>query len=115
VAGYLALTLANQVAAQRLKESGENGGSGFREIAGTSAIGIVRWECGGRFSDPNDAFLRMIGRTSEELRLVRDCSELTPPEYTIYPARQNNNSGSTVFASRLRRSCFVQTAVEFLS
>jgi PAS domain S-box-containing protein len=88
VAVNIALTLANQVAAQRIRElqqrldeRGQDGKGGFHEIANTSAIGIVQWEGGGRFSKPNDAFLRMIGRTREEMQMIRDCSELTPPEF----------------------------------
>jgi len=88
VAVNIAFTLANQVAAQRIQElqqrldqHGQNGTLGFHEIANTSAIGIVRWEGGGHLSNPNDAFLRMIGRTREEMQMIRDCSKLTPPEF----------------------------------
>jgi formate hydrogenlyase transcriptional activator len=88
VAVNIAPALANQVAAQRIQELQKHldeqcndGRLGLDEIANTSAIGIVQWEEGGRFSNPNDTFLRMIGRTREEMQMIRDSSELTPPEF----------------------------------
>jgi len=88
VAVNIAPTLANQVAEQRIQElqkrldeHGQEGHLGLDKIANTGAIGIVQWAEGGRFSNPNDAFLRMVGRTREEMQMIRDTSELTPPEF----------------------------------
>jgi formate hydrogenlyase transcriptional activator len=88
VAGQISPVLANQLAAEQLKELRrlldrqlQQGGVDCGGIADTSAVGIVQWEGGGRLSNPNDAFLRMVGRTREEFEQIRDCSEITPPEY----------------------------------
>jgi len=88
VAVNIAPTLANQIAEQRIQELEkrldehcQEGRLGLDEIANTTVIGIVQWEEGGRFSNPNDAFLRMLGRTREEMKMIRDGSELTPPEF----------------------------------
>ncbi len=88
VGGNIALALANQIALQqvrelqqRLDEQSKDGKLGFSEIADTSALGVVQWEGGGGFSNPNDAFLKMVGRTREEMQHIDARSEITPPEY----------------------------------
>jgi PAS domain S-box-containing protein len=89
VAGHIAFALANQLAMQKLQElqqrldeqNRDGCCPGFPEIADTCAIGFVHWDGGGRLSNANDAFLRMVGRTREEMESVRNSSEITPPEY----------------------------------
>ena len=88
VAAHVALALSNQLALEQLEElrrrlDGQmlDGRPGFSDIADTHAIGVVRWDGGGRLSNPNDAFLKIVGRTREEMERIRICSGITPPEY----------------------------------
>ncbi len=85
-AGQISLALANQIAMQQLQLlrrqlDGQMREGNFHEIAATSALGVVQWERGGRFSNANDAFLRMVGRTREEMQRGLTCADITPVEY----------------------------------
>ena len=88
VAGQITLALANQLAQKtvedlrrRLDEQLRDFERSARGFADTSALGIVQWEPGGRLSRPNDAFLRILGRTRAQIDALGDDSTITPPEY----------------------------------
>ena len=85
VAGQLSLALANQLVTQQLRglrqqldEQIHDWNRSFRDIAATAACGVVQWSAGGGVSDANDVFLRMVGRTREEIRSGLNCCQLTP-------------------------------------
>jgi len=87
-AAPIASALANQIALQqlqllrqRLDHQLEGTDTAFRDLAATGALGVVHWSADGRLSDANDAFLRMVGRTREEMQHGLHCSDVTPPEY----------------------------------
>ena len=53
----------------------------FRRIYDSKMIGIAFWKEGGIITDANDAFLKMTGRTREDLRQdLISWSEMTPEE-----------------------------------
>jgi PAS domain S-box-containing protein len=54
----------------------------FRRLSDSGLIGLVRWDLSGPILDANDAFLRMIGYTREDLEAGRlDTYAITPPEW----------------------------------
>jgi PAS domain S-box-containing protein len=68
--------------------------SRFRRLADADLIGIVTVDPGGRVWEANDAFLRTVGRTRDELAAGAIRTEaMTPPEY---------NAGDAEIAERLR-------------
>jgi PAS domain S-box-containing protein len=53
-----------------------------RRLSDSGVIGVVFWTRDGRLEDANDAFLRMVGYTREELRDgLLSWREMTPPEH----------------------------------
>ncbi len=90
VAGQIALALANQLALQQLKDmrqrhEAEEQVRGdaflFEALAQTSAVGVVQWEEGGLLSNGNDAYLRIVGRTREDMRRGLRLSDVTAREF----------------------------------
>ncbi len=88
--GQISLALANQLALQqlqqlkhRLSEQLGDAELDFNKLSASATVGIVHWGADGRLSDANDAFLRMIGRTRVEMAQGINCSDVTPPEYTV--------------------------------
>ena len=62
----------------RLRESDER----FRRVVESNMLGIMFWEASGAISDANDAFLRMVGYTRDDLTNGKlNWSVLTPAEY----------------------------------
>jgi PAS domain S-box-containing protein len=56
--------------------------SRFRRLAESNIIGVFFWHMDGSISEANEAFLTMIGYTSQDLRENRiRWGDLTPPEY----------------------------------
>jgi PAS domain S-box-containing protein len=54
----------------------------FRRISDSNMVGVVFWEVHGDITYANDAFLRMIGRSRQELEERRfDWRTITPSEY----------------------------------
>jgi PAS domain S-box-containing protein len=54
----------------------------FRKLAESDILGLLFWEAEGRISHANDAFLRMVGYTREDLLSGQvDWRKMTPPEY----------------------------------
>ena len=54
----------------------------FRRVVESAMIGILFWDVQGRIMDANDAFLRIVGYTREDLEAGRiDRRAITPPEY----------------------------------
>ena len=54
----------------------------FRRIIESNMIGILFWNTTGGINDANDAFLRLVGYTPEDVRAGRvHWREMTPPEY----------------------------------
>ena len=87
-AAPIALALANQIALQqlqqlrqRLDQQLQGAASTFHELTATGSVGVVHWDVDGRLFDANDAFLRIVGRTREEMRNGLYCADVTPPEY----------------------------------
>jgi len=67
-----------QQAEQALRESEQR----FRQVADCNMVGIVFWQTDGRIYEANDAFLRMLGHTQEDVREGRiNWREMTPPEH----------------------------------
>ncbi|MDX1952636.1 MAG: PAS domain S-box protein [Verrucomicrobiota bacterium] len=54
----------------------------FRGVIESGMVGILFWDMSGGITDANDAFLKMVGYTREEMKsgLMR-WNEMTPPEY----------------------------------
>ncbi len=56
--------------------------SRFRRLVDSNAQGVMFWKSTGEITDGNDAFLRLIGYTREDLESGRiNWMTLTPPEY----------------------------------
>lgn len=54
----------------------------FRRVVESDMIGIFFWNASGLLTDANDAFLRIVGYTRDDLLAGRvDWRKLTPPEY----------------------------------
>ena len=70
-----------QVLARRAEER-ERLATGLRALFDASPVGVVRSDAGGRVFEANDAFLRIIGMTREDLAAGRvRWDDLTPPEW----------------------------------
>jgi PAS domain S-box-containing protein len=60
----------------------------FRRLVDSNAQGVSFWRWTGEVTDANDAFLRIIGRTREDLDAGRvNWKKLTPPEHAVADAR----------------------------
>lgn len=60
----------------------------FRRMFARNPIGVVTGDSSGQLLDANEAFLRIIGRTSDELQAGRiRWDELTPPEHLPQDAK----------------------------
>jgi PAS domain S-box-containing protein len=88
VAGQISLALANQLALQQLQQLQQRLDSqvhaanpGLHEISNTISLGVAEMELGGRLSNANDAFLRMVGRTREEMQRGLNIFDITPAKY----------------------------------
>jgi len=56
--------------------------SRFRRLVDSNVQGVIFWNTEGQITGANDAFLRMIGATREDLEAGRiDWEDITPPEY----------------------------------
>lgn len=67
---------------RRLSEALRASESKFRRLAESNILGIMFWDARGNISDPNDAFLRIIGYTREEFNSGQiNWRSMTPPEY----------------------------------
>ncbi len=67
----------SKLAEQALKESE----SRFRRLVESNMIGCIFWDTSGNITDANDAFLRMVGYTRDDLLAGKLCwKEMTPPE-----------------------------------
>jgi PAS domain S-box-containing protein len=54
----------------------------YRQVFESDMIGIASWDADGNITDANDAFLRIVGYTRDELRAGKvRWKEMTPPEY----------------------------------
>ena len=54
----------------------------FRRVVQSNMLGILYWELSGEITAANDAFLKMVGYTREDLAAGRmRWTEMTPPEY----------------------------------
>ena len=54
----------------------------FRGVVESDMIGIIFWDANGNITEANDAFLRMVGYTRDDLRAGKmRWSDMTPPEY----------------------------------
>lgn len=93
---HVADVTAEYRAAEGLRESEER----LRKVINAETVGIVFFDLVGGISDSNDAFLRMIGHSREELEAgeVR-YEQLTPPEWrwrdeeTIADLRSTGRAG----------------------
>ncbi|MBI0536319.1 PAS domain S-box protein [Roseomonas sp. KE2513] len=71
----------SQVLARRAEER-ERVAARLRALFDASPVGVLRSDAGGRVSDANDAFLRIVGMTREDLAAGRvRWDDLTPPEW----------------------------------
>ena len=54
----------------------------FRRVVESNMLGIFSWDLSGKLPEANDAFLKMVGYTREDLAAGRmRWTEMTPPEY----------------------------------
>jgi PAS domain S-box-containing protein len=54
----------------------------FRRLVDSNAQGVLFWNASGQVTGANDAFLRMVGYTREDLAVGRvNWARMTPPEY----------------------------------
>jgi PAS domain S-box-containing protein len=60
----------------------------IRRLVDSDIIGIVIWDLDGTLLDANDAFLRMVGYTREEMSAGLDWLAMTPPEWQEVHARE---------------------------
>lgn len=73
-----------QQAQQALRESEKR----FRQVTDCNMIGIVFWQADGRIYEANDAFLRMLGYTQEDVHQGRiNWREITPSEHQAADAQ----------------------------
>ena len=62
--------------------------SKFRQLSESNILGLLFWTSQGGITDANDAFLRMVGYTREELTTGQiDWRNMTPPEYLAQDER----------------------------
>lgn len=75
-----ALRAAEAATAARAAALHESEGR-FRRLVESNVLGVVFWEDQGRINDANDAFLRMVDRSADELRAGRlNWRQLVPPD-----------------------------------
>ena len=60
----------------------------IRRLVDSDIIGIVIWDLDGRLIDANDAFLRMVQYTREDLEAGIDWLAMTPPEWQEMHSRE---------------------------
>jgi PAS domain S-box-containing protein len=78
LASQAAISLENAQLYTELKERE----SRFRRLAESNIIGVFFWHMDGSISEANEAFLKMVGYTSQDLRENKlRWGGLTPPEY----------------------------------
>ncbi len=81
--GLVMLLFDMQMAAQREKEQALRLSEGrFRRIMESGLIGMMFWNTAGEISAANDAFLRIVGYTQDDVRRGRiRWRDMTPPEF----------------------------------
>ncbi|HWP42714.1 MAG TPA: response regulator [Blastocatellia bacterium] len=76
------------ISRRRTEEALRESEARMRRMAESNMIGISFWDVNGNITDANDEFLRIVGRTREDLTAGRvKWSEMTPPEYSEADAR----------------------------
>ncbi len=67
---------------QQIEEALQENSARFRRIFDSNMIGILFWKIGGEVLEVNDAFLKILGYSRNDL-LIKELSwlEFTPPEY----------------------------------
>jgi two-component system cell cycle sensor histidine kinase/response regulator CckA len=89
-----------RVARRQAEEALRASEARFRRLAESGIIGIVISEVGGRIVDANDAYVKMVGYTREELRDGRvGWMDLTPPEFRHLADRAMNQLRQSGVAS----------------
>jgi PAS domain S-box-containing protein len=87
LASQAAISLENAQLYTELKERE----SRIRRLVESNIIGICFWNIDGRVTEANEAFLRMTGYTSEDVRAkIISRAALTPPEYHDADARASD-------------------------
>ena len=81
IQGFIGL-LADQTVRKQAEEELRKSEARFRRLAESNLLGIAFWDAHGTITEANDAFLKMVGYSQEELRagLVR-WRDMTPEEY----------------------------------
>lgn len=73
---------------RRLHDALRASESRFRQLAESNILGLLLWNAQGDISYANDAFLRMVGYTREELAAGEvDWRNMTPPDYLVQDER----------------------------
>jgi PAS domain S-box-containing protein len=79
----------------------------FRQLAESDILGLLFWDAAGRISDANDAFLRMVGYTREDLLTGQvDWRRMTPPEYQTADAQALDEIAATSRCSPFEKEYF---------
>jgi two-component system cell cycle sensor histidine kinase/response regulator CckA len=78
VANVLAEAIGRKYSEDELRQSEAR----FRRVVDSNMLGIISWARSGEITEGNDAFLKMVGYTREDLAAGRMLwTEMTPPQY----------------------------------
>ena len=81
----LSVDISERITAENLSRASE---SKFRKVCESKLFGMLFWDQDGTINDTNDALLKMIGYTREELKSgLLSWKNLTPPEYAELDAK----------------------------
>lgn len=87
---------AENIERQRVEESLREREARIRRLAESNIIGVYFWDLHGGVSDANDALLRIIGYSREDLHTGKiDWVAITPPEYRAADAQTIEDLGQT--------------------
>ena len=78
--------------------------SRFRKLVDSNAQGVMFWKASGAITDGNNAFLRLVGYTREDLQAGRlNWMKLTPPEYLEADRRALDEIAETGICNSLEK------------
>jgi PAS domain S-box-containing protein len=79
----------------------------FRRLVDSNVQGVMFWNAKGAITDANDAFLRIVGYSRDDLTAGRlDWKKLSPPEYADLDRRAMDELVSTGVCTQLEKEYF---------